>query len=149
MVDVESITERLVRLAELIERLERTRAEGLPAYLEDDDLRAATERRLQLAVQTCIDIGAHLLGELNAPPAGDYAGVFSSLAEAGQLDRALAGRLAQAARQRNLLVHAYLEIDDRKLFESLGQLDDLRAFAAAVSRMLEEHDAGKDAPGLS
>jgi uncharacterized protein YutE (UPF0331/DUF86 family) len=138
LVDAESVTERLVRLAELIQRLERTRAGGLAAYLEDDDGRAATERRLQLAEQTCIDIGAHLLGELNAPPAGDYAGIFGSLAEAGQIDRELAGRLAQAARQRNLLVHAYLEVDDRKLFASLDHLDDLRAFGVAVQRMLDE-----------
>ncbi len=145
MVDRESVTERLLRLAELVERLERTRAGGLDAYLEDDDLRAATERRLQLAEQTCIDVGAHLLSEINAPPPGDYAGIFRSLADAGQLDDELATRLAQAARQRNLLVHAYLRIDARKVFASLDQLEDLRAFAGAVERMLEK-DAG-DASG--
>jgi uncharacterized protein YutE (UPF0331/DUF86 family) len=123
---------RLLRFADLVERLERTRAGGLDAYLADDDLRAATERRLQLAEQTCIDVGAHLLSEINAPPPGDYAGIFRSLADAGHLERELASRLAPAARQRNLLVHAYLQIDDRKLFESLDQLEDLRAFAAAV-----------------
>lgn len=142
MVDAESVTERLLRLAELVERLDRTRAGGVDAYLADDDLRAATERRLQLAEQTCIDIGAHLLSEINAPPPGDYAGIFRSLADAGHLDDSLASSLAQAARQRNLLVHAYLQIDDRRLFDSLDQLDDLRAFATAVERML-----GDDPPG--
>lgn len=138
MVDRESVAERLGRLADLLERLERTRAGGLAVYLEDDDLRAATERRLQLAEQTCIDIGAHLLGEINAPPPGDYASIFTSLAAAGHLDRELASRLGQAARQRNLLVHAYLDIDDHKLFESLDHLDDLRAFAAGAQRMLDQ-----------
>lgn len=142
MVDPESVIDRLARLAELVERLERTREGGLEAYLSNDDLRAATERRLQLAEQTCIDVGAHLLGEINASPPSDYAGIFTSLAAAGRLGGELASRLAQAARQRNLLVHAYLEIDDRMVFESLQQLDDLRAFAAAAQRILDEQTPG-------
>ena len=145
MVDPEIVAERLGRLAELVERLERTRARGLDPYLRDDDLRAATERRLQLAEQICIDVGAHVLSEINAPPPADYAGIFTSLADLGRLDRDLANRLAQAARQRNLLVHAYLELDDRKVFESLEHLDDLRGFAAAVQRLLDEEE--RDRPG--
>ncbi len=118
MVDRESVAARLDLLARLLAELEPTRAHGLDAYLADELLRAATERRLQLAEQVCIDIAAHLLSELNAPTASDYAGVFKALADAGHLDRELAGRLIQAAKQRNLLVHAYLEIDDRMVFES-------------------------------
>ncbi|MGI8414466.1 MAG: type VII toxin-antitoxin system HepT family RNase toxin [Solirubrobacteraceae bacterium] len=140
MVDRESVVARLELLARLLAELEPTRERGLDGYLVDDLLRAATERRLQLAEQVCIDIGAHLLSELGAPTASDYGGVFKSLADGGHLDRELAGRLIQAAKQRNLLVHAYLEIDNRKVFQSLEHLDDLRAFAAAVQRLLE--DAG-------
>jgi uncharacterized protein YutE (UPF0331/DUF86 family) len=142
LVDPESVVERLARLADLLERLERTREGGLEAYLGNDDLRAATERRLQLAEQTCIDVGAHLLVEMNAAPPADYAGIFTSLEGAGRLDRKLAIRLVQAARQRNLLVHAYLQIDDRRVFESLEALDDLRAFAAAAQRILDEQTLG-------
>lgn len=138
MVDRESVVARLDLLARLLAELEPTRERGLNAYLVDDLLRAATERRLQLAAQVCIDIGAHLLSELGAPTASDYGAVFKSLADGGHLDHELAGRLIQAAKQRNLLVHAYLEIDNRKVFQSLEHLDDLRAFAAAVQRLLED-----------
>lgn len=137
MVDAESVTERLNRLAELVGQLEETGAHGLDAYLRDDVLRAATERRLQLAEQICIDVGAHILSEINARPPGDYAGIFTALADADYLDRHLAARLAAAARQRNLLIHLYLDIDDRKVFESLEHLDDLRSFAAAVHHLLD------------
>jgi uncharacterized protein YutE (UPF0331/DUF86 family) len=137
LVDRESVIARLGRLGRLIEQLERTRARGTDVYLSDDDLRAATERRLQLAEQICIDIGAHLLSELNARPPADYADIFISLAEAGQLDGELAKRMVQAARQRNVLVHSYLEVDDHKVLESLEHLDDLRAFAAAVQELVD------------
>jgi hypothetical protein len=44
---------------------------------------------------------------------------------------------ANADRQRNLLVHLYLEIDDRAVFASLGFLDDFREFAKAVERLTD------------
>ncbi|MDA8067378.1 MAG: DUF86 domain-containing protein [Actinomycetota bacterium] len=43
----------------------------------------------------------------------------------------------QAAGQRNLLVHDHLAIDDRRVFGSLSRLEDLRAFAAQVQRLLD------------
>lgn len=137
MVDPETVAERLARLGQLIAQLEQVSIRGIDVYRADDDLRAATERRLQLAVQICIDVGAHLLSETNARPPGDYADIFTSLAESGPLDAGLAARMAQSARQRKLLVHSYLQVDDAKVFESLGHLDDLRAFAAAVQRILD------------
>lgn len=135
MVDGESQLARLERLERLIDQLERVRSGGAAAYLGDEDLRMMSERRLELAIQICIDIGAHLVSELSASPPSDYAGIFKSLAEAGHLDPELGTSLADAARQRNLLVHLYLEIDDTKVFAALEHLDDLRAFAAVVQRL--------------
>ncbi len=116
--------------------LERTAGRGLDAYLADAEVRAATERRLQLAVQGCIASCAHLVSELGLEPAGDYAGVFGSLRAAGVIDAGLSSRLARAAGQRNMLAHDHLAIDDRLVFGSLARLDDLRGFAAAVQRLL-------------
>jgi uncharacterized protein YutE (UPF0331/DUF86 family) len=138
LVDAESQLERLARLERLIDQLERVRAAGLAPYLADEDLRMMSERRLELAIQICIDIGAHLVSELSTPPPSDYAGIFKSLADAGHLDRDLGTRLAAAARQRNLLIHLYLDIDNTKVFASLGHLDDLRAFAAVVQQVVDE-----------
>lgn len=137
MVDAERVGVRLDRLEHLIERLDGIRERGEPAYLADEGLRAMTERWLQLAIQTCIDIGAQLASELSIDPPTDYAGVFHALAEAGALDPALASRLALAARQRNILVHLYLDIDDREVFAALARLDDLRQFGAAAQELAD------------
>lgn len=137
MVDGERIGARLDRLERLIEQLEEVRAAGEDAYLADERIRAMTERWLQLAVQACIDVGAQLIGELSAAAPADYAGVFRALADAGHLDVELSDRLARAAGLRNVLVHLYLELDDRRVFEALGQLDDLRAFAGAAQRLAD------------
>lgn len=66
------------------------------------------------------------------------ADVFVRLCEGEVIDEALAERLAQAAKQRNILVHDYLEIDDRIIYRSLTQLDDLRTFAAHAQRLADE-----------
>ena len=49
-------------------------------------------------------------------------------------------RLANAAKQRNLIVHLYLEIDDRAVFAALAHLDDLREFAASLERLAHSDD---------
>lgn len=138
MVDAERIGARLERLERLVERLEEVRAAGQEAYLADDRTRAMAERWLQLAIQACIDVGAQLTSELSVDPPSDYAGVFRVLARGGHLDAELAERLARAAGQRNILVHAYLDLDDREVFASLGRLDDLREFARAAQALADE-----------
>lgn len=137
MVDVERVGSRLDRLERLIELLDEARARGLEAYLADERLRAMTERWLQLAIQTCIDIGAQLVSELAVDPPTDYAGVFRSLAAGGYIDEDLGAALALAAGQRNVLVHMYLDIDDREVFRALDRLDDLRSFAAAAQSLAD------------
>jgi uncharacterized protein YutE (UPF0331/DUF86 family) len=135
LVDVDRVEARLQRLEQLIERLEEVRQAGEAAYLDDAQVRAATERWLQLAIQICIDLGTQLVSEQSARPPSDYAEVFEILGEKGVLSKELALRMGNAARQRNLIVHLYMEIDDRAVFASLSYLDDLREFGAAVERL--------------
>lgn len=135
MVDVSRIEARIQRLEELVERLDEVRQAGAETYLDDAQVRAATERWLQLAIQICIDLGTQLVSEQSARPPSDYAEVFEILGEKGVLSKELAVRMGNAARQRNLIVHLYMEIDDRAVFASLAYLDDLREFATAVERL--------------
>lgn len=139
MVDVDRVEARLQRLEQLIERLDEVRQAGEGAYLDDAQARAATERWLQLAIQICIDLGTQLVSEQSARPPSDYAEVFEILGEKGVLSKELALRMGNAARQRNLIVHLYMEIDDRAVFASLSYLDDLREFATAVERLANSH----------
>lgn len=134
LVDDDRAAARLARLEKLVEDLEEIRNGGEATYLEDTRLRMATERQLELAVQICIDIGTQLVMERSVRAPENYADVFKVMAEAGLLPTDLADRLGEAARQRNLLVHLYMEIDDNAVFASLNSLDDLRQFGRIVGR---------------
>src|SRR4051795_11720375 len=104
------------RFEELVDQLEEIRRKGEEAYLADPGLRAMAERWLELSIQICIDLGTQVLAERSGPTPSGYAAVFETLGDASLIERDLAGRLAEAAKQRNLLVHLYLDIDDRKVF---------------------------------
>ena len=134
MVDPESIDARLEHLAELLAESERIRSGGRDAYDAGFRDRLAAQHAIQLAIQICVDVGAHLIAELGLRMPGDYKGVFAALREPLGLDADLVAGLSAAAGMRNVLVHAYLEVDDDQVWDALGHLDDLREFTAIVQR---------------
>jgi uncharacterized protein YutE (UPF0331/DUF86 family) len=140
LVDADRVEGRIQKLEVLIERLDEVRQAGEDTYLANEQQRAATERWLQVAVQICIDLGTQLVSEQSARPPSDYADVFTILGQKGVIPSELAERLANAAKQRNLIVHLYLEIDDRSVFASLAHLDDLREFASSIERLAHSED---------
>jgi uncharacterized protein YutE (UPF0331/DUF86 family) len=141
LVDAEQVEDRLGRLEALLEELEGVRSAGEEAYLADAKQRLATERLLQLSIQICIDLAAQVVSEQSAAPPSSYSDVFKILGDKGVISADLAKRLGDAARQRNLLVHLYMEIDDKAVFASLAFLDDLREFAKVVAGLAKPDDS--------
>ncbi|MGA9312164.1 MAG: DUF86 domain-containing protein [Pseudonocardiaceae bacterium] len=66
----------------------------------------------------------------------DYGSAFRDLAAVGILERDLADRLRLATGLRNVLVHAYLDVDPSRIWTHLGRLDDLEDFARAADEYL-------------
>ncbi|HWN74032.1 MAG TPA: DUF86 domain-containing protein [Solirubrobacterales bacterium] len=131
MVDPEKVTDRLERLAELLDELSEIEEDGYDTYRASFRNRLAVAHGLQLAVQVCLDIGAHLIAEEGLKMPNDYRGVFASLKAVG-LETELADRLSAAAGMRNILVHDYLMVDDKAVWDALGRLDDLHQFSGFV-----------------
>ena len=129
LVDREAIEGRIGRLEGELAVLERARGRGREHYLVDDSLKREVERALQVAIQICIDVGVHFVAAEGLGVPSDYREVFERLASEGGLDPPLAERLKAAVGQRNLLVHAYLDIDHERIWEKLTEADDLREFS--------------------
>jgi uncharacterized protein YutE (UPF0331/DUF86 family) len=138
LVDPESIEVRLDHLRDLLDVLEGIRAGGRETYSKSFESRLAAQHAIQLAIQICVDIGAHLIAELGMRMPDDYRGIFDALRESADLDAELAARLSNAAGMRNVLVHAYLEVDDDRVWDALEHLDDLREFAALAKRLADQ-----------
>jgi uncharacterized protein YutE (UPF0331/DUF86 family) len=128
------------RLRVLLQRLE-ARCRRLDGYaaLPVEEFLAAAERAdaskylLVTVIEDALSATNHVIAAEGYRPPSDYADAFRSLAEAGVLDAGLSDRLQAMARFRNLLVHGYADVDDRRVHGYLrDDLKDLRAFVAAI-----------------
>lgn len=129
------VAQKLESLRRCIVRLE-DRCPASAAELADDvDAQDIVALNLTRAVQLCIDVGLHWLSHQRDMPSPQSMGeTFVILANAGQLDEQLAGRLRQAVGFRNLMVHNYEAIDWDIVFAICTEwLGDFRAFAAVFS----------------
>ncbi len=99
----------------------------------------AAKYRLVVAVEAAVSICTHLATRLAQRSPESYADCFSVLATTGIISTALAERLSQMARFRNLLVHLYWQVDDAKVWEVLRHdLGDLETYLATVGDSVRE-----------
>jgi uncharacterized protein YutE (UPF0331/DUF86 family) len=112
------------------------------AVVRDAIIRGATERFLQLAIESCLNIGNRIISlnqlehPLKAPQT--YADIFLRLEELRVIDRELTQRLVTMAKFRNRLVHLYWEIDADKVFDIIrDNLDDFKSFEMRIVEFLK------------
>jgi uncharacterized protein YutE (UPF0331/DUF86 family) len=134
--DASLVRRHLAALDRAVQQLRR-HAGRSPDALRDLDEAWAIERGLQICVQNCLDVATHL-----AAAAGrdvpDYATAVDRLAELGALPGDFARRFRGVAGFRNVLVHAYLELDPALVHGILNErLEDFRTFAAHVEKYLD------------
>lgn len=143
--DTTVIAMRLQKLDGYLRSLRQMRDVSLDEYLDDDNIQAIVERRLQLAIQVCIDIGNYLIGQLGISAPDEQENVFLVLGREGILSPDLAKRMVGMVRFRNILVHDYLEIDSNIVYHNLADnLDDFDQFAQQIiARFLPEYQQGE------
>ena len=105
----------------------------LSQYLDDRNMQAVVERRLQLSAQVCIDVANHIIAALGLEVPQKQSEVFPILAQANIIPRELAERMAGLVGFRNILVHEYLKIDNELVYRNLQEnLGDFEAFAQVI-----------------
>jgi uncharacterized protein YutE (UPF0331/DUF86 family) len=124
-------------LAERVTDLKTLQRINFDEYLANHILRGYVERALQVSVQICLDISAHLIAESGWRQPEDNKDIFVVLAEEEIIPRDLLPALMQMAGFRNLIVHDYARVDDALVYGILKRhLTDFERFAASISRFL-------------
>jgi uncharacterized protein YutE (UPF0331/DUF86 family) len=137
MVSPEVIRRRLQKLDEYLAILRGLQRYDLKTFLEDPERYGSAERFLQLAIETLIDIGNHVIAELQLGTVDHYRDVPALLAQHRYLDGTLEERWVRMISFRNILVHDYLDVDRRIVYRVLHEdLEDLEALRRVFAQFL-------------
>lgn len=135
----ETLKKLLLYLEEKIKALQdkRITKEGLKKA--DSDIRAATERRLQLAIECCIDIARHIIAGENLGVAEHNKDAILLLGEKGIIPKKVASLMAEATDMRNVLVHGYQKITFQEIYSAIKEnLQDLKEFAKYIDLFISK-----------
>ena len=135
MVDAERLRRLVQRVADDLAALEGYAALAPEDVLADVARLGHVKYLFVTALEGCIDAAHHVAASEGWRPAETNADAFVVLGEHGVLDAELVTRMAAAARFRNLLVHGYARVDDRRVVDHLARLGDLRRYLAEVARL--------------
>jgi len=131
------VAKRLTKLREYVHLLRVSRERPQEEFLSDPFIHGCAERYLQLAIQVILDIANHIVADERLGLVEEYRDALRLLGENGFLSMKLARELLPMAGLRNLLVHDYLEVDRKRLYDLLQHcLGDFEEFATQVARKL-------------
>lgn len=139
MVDRIVIEERLAALKGYVADLKKQQAISFDEFCINTEKQFAVRYALQLAIQTVLDMGAHLLAGMDRPAPTEYRDIIIELGTSGVLPSDFSKKIAGMAGLRNVLVHEYMKVDLKKVYDILhNQLGDFETFAAHIADFLKK-----------
>lgn len=129
----ERILEHLKRLNKYYLHLLDFKSLSADEFEKDNIMRAAGERYLQLAIESCLNIGNRIISlrqfdqPVNTPET--YADIFVELQRLGIVDSDFSKRLINMAKFRNRLVHLYWELETETVYRIIQEnVEDFKLF---------------------
>ncbi|MFZ5689473.1 MAG: type VII toxin-antitoxin system HepT family RNase toxin [Bacillota bacterium] len=136
MVERDVIERILVQLEEYLRDLEEVKANyKLSDYLNDKIIRRYTERTLQVAIEACLDLAAHIISYEGLREPLDNKDCFQVLLENQIIPEELTNRLKRMAQFRNVVVHDYIRIKPEIVYAIVqNNIPDIVAFAQHIEK---------------
>ena len=130
----ESIEERLLKLDEALRVLEEYKGLLWDKYKADIKIQWIVERGFIIIAEMIFDIGAHIISSIYREYRDEYEEILRGLAANKIISQDLAKGLEGFGGFRNVLIHEYIELDSRKVYEALtGKLDILERFKKEIA----------------
>jgi len=137
-VERKKVLMRLEKMERFAGQLRQPASKRYKEFQADVLLQAATERFLQLAVETLIDTANYLCSAQGFRRPTSYQDAIRVLGENNILSGSLVTKLQPLVRLRNQLVHVYWDIDTRRVYRVITkQLDAFDQFSEQVLRYLD------------
>jgi len=137
VVDEAVVARKVAAVRARVERVQQVVPAQRAAFRADADRQEIVAFNLIVAVQTLTDLAVHVISEEGWGVPETLGGAYTMLAQRGVLSNDLADRLRRAVGLRNILVHAYGEVDQDLVHEAATEhVTDLAAGADAIGRHL-------------
>jgi len=117
MVRPEVIRKRLNKLDEYLLILKKIAEYRFDKFIKDPEKYGSAERFLHLAIESTLDIGNHIIAENNLGTINWYSDIPVIFEKEKIIDSRIKDNWIQMIGFRNMLVHDYLEIDHKIVYD--------------------------------
>ena len=138
MVDTDLILAKAGSVKRHLNRVFEKRNTDLGTFLKNIDIQESVLFNIQMAIQNCIDIAAHIISDEGLGVPGSTNEMFYLLEEKSYLDNEITEKMVKAVGLRNLVVHEYSKIDLERIFEvTQKDITDLNEFLKSIFKKLD------------
>jgi len=133
LVDKALIGRKLERAEGYLKQIRLKKDPGIAVFIKDSDLQSIILFNLIQAIQSCIDMGSHIISDSEWETPSTQAEIFEILASRKVITKALAKKMIQMVGFRNRIVHEY-EKTDMKIVHTVWKKHsaDIESFCRAV-----------------
>lgn len=133
MVDKVLIGRKLEKVESYLKQIRLKKDPGISLFIQNSDLQSIILFNLIQAIQSCIDMGSHIISDSEWETPSTQAEIFEILASRKVITKALAKKMIQMAGFRNRIVHEY-EKTDMTIVHTIWKkhIADIESFCRAV-----------------
>ncbi|MBI3753051.1 MAG: DUF86 domain-containing protein [Deltaproteobacteria bacterium] len=130
----ESIEDRLMKLDQALKVLEEYKSISWDKYQADIKIQWIIERGFIIIAEMVFDIGAHILSSIYREYCDEYEEIIKGVAGKQIISQNLAKGLEGFGGFRNVLIHEYVKLDAKKVYDALtAKLDILERFKKEIA----------------
>ena len=133
MVDRDLVLVKASSVRRHLDRVMEKRDTDLRTFMRDIDRQESILFNLQMAIQNCIDIAAHIISDEGFGVPGSTNEMFYLLQEKGYIDTEITEKMVKAVGFRNLIVHEYGKVELQQVFEvAQDNIEDLNEYLRSI-----------------
>jgi len=133
LVDKALILRKIERVETYLKQIIQKKDPGIEKFERDKDLQSIILFNLIQSIQTCIDIGTHVVSDSGWEMPGSQAEIFETLAENKVIPKQLSKKMIKMVGFRNRIIHEYEKIDLRIVYEIWRKnLGDVERFCKSI-----------------
>ena len=135
--DQETMVKLVSELRKNVARLQDLAKLTEADFLKDPDKIGSAKYHFIVAIESCIDMCNHVISRNGFRAPEDYGDTFRVMNEEGALEPDFSDDLVNMAKFRDRLVHIYLEVENKQVYEILqDRLNDFKKFVDSISNFL-------------